>query len=146
MTSPPTNQKNVHELTTPCSLNTIRHRTTPSREGHSLEGLARCGPLCLAKLFLSTSPKTLSPRFNPAPAYRGRISATVSLCPVGLRTHFSVALKGTRFQTVHLNISPLCQDLNVSILRWEFCIPSPALCQVQGRGVRVCGTELNWIK
>ena len=41
MTSPPANQKNVHELTTPCSL--IPHYPPPSRAGHT--SLESAGPL-----------------------------------------------------------------------------------------------------
>ena len=48
--------------------------TTRSRSWHTvLRALACCGPLCLTKQFFSTSPKTLSPRFNLVSGYRGRI-------------------------------------------------------------------------
>ena len=55
ITSPPTNQKIVHELTTPCSLNTVKLLTTPLQRA-----LALCGPICLAKQ--ESSPFLLHPR------------------------------------------------------------------------------------
>ena len=57
--------------------------TTPSREGHSFEGInLPWSPLPgkVINLFLSiTSPKILSLRFNPAPMHRGWISAVIWL-------------------------------------------------------------------
>ena len=42
-----TNPRIVHEVIMPCSLNTIKLLTTPSRVGHTiLRALAYCGPLC----------------------------------------------------------------------------------------------------
>ena len=56
----------------------LKHYETPHYplQGgtHSLEGTTLPWPPLpgkAIKLFLSTSPKTLSPRFNPAPVYRG---------------------------------------------------------------------------
>ena len=43
---------------------------------HSLEDIRPPLPGKAIQLFLSTSPKTLSPRFNPAPMYSGQILAT----------------------------------------------------------------------
>ena len=42
MTSPPTNQERVHELTTPHSSKTIRFLTTPSKGDRVLEAQAGC--------------------------------------------------------------------------------------------------------
>ena len=84
ITSWPTSEKNVHELTTPCSLNHYYKSSHYPLQGrtHRLKGIS---PLCpplpgkAIKLFFSASPKTLSLRFNPAPVYRGWISATIWL-------------------------------------------------------------------
>ena len=73
MTSPPTNQKNVHELMMPCFSNTVRFLTTSSKEGGTiLEALACWVPLFAWQLeLLFLFPPTLSPHFYLASAYRG---------------------------------------------------------------------------
>ena len=49
VTSPPTNQENVHKLITPCSSNTIRLLNTPSKGAHSTWDTSLLGsPLSLA--------------------------------------------------------------------------------------------------
>ena len=56
---------------------TVWHSSSPSQEQYTvLRALACRGPLCLAKLFLPTSPQTLSPRFNLILMNRGQILAT----------------------------------------------------------------------
>ena len=77
LTSPPTNQKNVHELTMP-SLN--HYYKTPHYTlqvgTHSFEGISPLWPPLpgkAIKLFFSTSPKTLSLRNNSVSGYRGQI-------------------------------------------------------------------------
>ena len=78
LTSPPTNQKTAHEPTTP-SLNHYYktfYLTTPPRLEHSFEGISPLCPLLRGKpikLFFSTLPKTLSPRFNSVLGYKGWI-------------------------------------------------------------------------
>ena len=78
LTSPPTNQKPAHELTSP-SLNhycKTFYLTAPSRSEHSFEGISPLCPLLRGKpikLFFSTLPKTLSPRFNSVLGYKGWI-------------------------------------------------------------------------
>ena len=69
----PNRQENVHELITPRSLNTKTSHRPLQGATHSFEGTS---PLCpplpgkAIKLFFSTSPKTLSLRFDLAPAHR----------------------------------------------------------------------------
>lgn len=46
-TSPPTHQKNVHELSTPSSI--VSNSSTHSGLGHNLRTLVGCGPIFLAK-------------------------------------------------------------------------------------------------
>ena len=76
LTSPPTNQKNVHELIMPSSLN--HYYKTPHYplqvRTHSFEGLL-WPPLCgeAINLFFSSLSKTLSLRFNLMLGYRGQI-------------------------------------------------------------------------
>ena len=76
-TSPPTNQKNVHQLIKP-SLNhyyKTSHYPLEVRT-HSFEGISPLWPPLpgqAVKLFFSTSPKTLSPRINSVLGYRGQI-------------------------------------------------------------------------
>ena len=80
MTSPPTSQKNIHELITPCSLNTIKIPHYPLQGGtHSSEGTSPLWPPLpgkAIKLFFSTSSKTLSRCFCSALVNRGGVSAT----------------------------------------------------------------------
>ena len=77
LTSPPINQKNVHKLIMPCLHHYYEspHHTlqvgTCTFEGISL--LWSPLPGKAIKLFFSTSPKTLSPRFNLVLGYRGWI-------------------------------------------------------------------------
>ena len=55
VTSPPINQKNVHELIPPCSWNTVRLFTAPFRVGHGFEGIIPLWlplPVKAGKLFL----------------------------------------------------------------------------------------------
>ena len=44
----------------------------PRVGAHGFQGRSPCVPLCLVKLFFSTSPKTLSLGFNLGPVHRGR--------------------------------------------------------------------------
>ena len=44
----------------------------PRVGAHRFQGRSPCVPLCLLKLFFSTSPKTLSLGFNLGPVHRGR--------------------------------------------------------------------------
>ena len=79
--SPPTNQKNVHELIVPCSLNTVNTPLstprTPPWKGYSLEGINLLwSPLPGKALFLSTSFKTLVSDIYFIPVYRSCILAT----------------------------------------------------------------------
>lgn len=80
ITSSLTNQKNVHELTTPCSLNTIRLRTTQIQGGkHSFEGISLWWPHLpgkAKKVILFYLCKTPSPCFYLAWVNRGWVSAT----------------------------------------------------------------------
>ena len=78
LTSPPTNQKKVHELTTPSSLNHYyKAPRYPLQVGTlSFESVTALWPPLpgkAIKLFFSTSPKTLSLRFNSVSVYRGQI-------------------------------------------------------------------------
>ena len=65
------------------ALNHYYKTPNPSRLEHIiLRALAHCGPFCLAnwiKLFLSTSSKTLSPRFNSMSGNRGWIQLQNSI-------------------------------------------------------------------
>ena len=46
----PTDPRTVHELITPCPLNTVKLLPNTSRVGHTaFRALACCGHLCLAK-------------------------------------------------------------------------------------------------
>ena len=46
----PSNLRTVHKLITPCSLNILKLRTTPSRVGHTvLRALGCSSPICLVK-------------------------------------------------------------------------------------------------
>ena len=63
----------------------LEHHTAPHYPflggTHSLKGIRLLWPPwpgTVIKLFCSTSPKTLSPRFNSSWVYRGQISAAVS--------------------------------------------------------------------
>ena len=77
VTSPPTNQKNVHQLITPSWNHYCKTPHYPLKvRTHSFEGISLlCPPLPgkAVKLFFSTSPKTLSLRFNAVLGYRGQI-------------------------------------------------------------------------
>ena len=80
ITSPPINQKNVHELKPPCSLNTVTPYYPRQGAAHSLEGIHLLWPPLsdkAIKLFFSTLPQTLSPSFYSAPVNRDRVSATM---------------------------------------------------------------------
>ena len=56
ITSSPKNQKNVHKLIMPCSLNTIRLLRSPSKVGHSLETICLLYlPLLQSELCLHVS-------------------------------------------------------------------------------------------
>ena len=85
-----TSQKNVHEPITASSLSHYcwcKASQHPFQVGtHSFEGIK---PLWV-KLFFSTSPQTLSPRFHWVPVYRGWILARVLLLCVSLDEHFSL--------------------------------------------------------
>ena len=76
----PTNLKIVHELITPCSLNTVKLLTVSSMEAQS-EVMACCVTSLLGKeikiLFLFP-PKLLSPYFFLALAQRAKILAALS--------------------------------------------------------------------
>ena len=81
LTSPPTKQKNVHQLITPSFNNYYKMSHYLLRVG--TRGFDSISPLWpplpgkVKKLAFSTSPKTLSPRFNSAPLYReGELSAS----------------------------------------------------------------------
>ena len=70
----------------PAPWTLLRLLTSPSRGAgrgtHGLEGISLLRPPLpgkAIKLFLSASPKMLFPRSNPAPVYRGRISATAGV-------------------------------------------------------------------
>ena len=75
--SPPTNQKNVHELIMPSLNHSYKTSHYPLQVGtHSFEGISPpWSPLPgkAIKLFFSTSLKTLSPRINSVSGYRGQI-------------------------------------------------------------------------
>ena len=77
LTSPPTNQKNVHELITPSLNHYYKNSHYPLHAGaHSFEGICPLWPPLpgkAIKLFFSTSPKTLSLRFTLVLGYRGQI-------------------------------------------------------------------------
>ena len=80
ITSPPINQKNVHELKPPCSLNTVIPYYPRQGAAHSLEGIHLLWPPLsdkAIKLFFSTLLQTLSPSFYSAPVNRDRDSATM---------------------------------------------------------------------
>ena len=86
ITSPKTNQKNVHKLITLCSLNRLcKTPYYPLQVGtHRFESISSLWlplPDKAIKLLLSTSPKTPSLRFNLASVYRGWISATLLSSP-----------------------------------------------------------------
>ena len=93
ITSPPTNQKNSHELTTPCSLNTIKTLTTHiAGVGGSGDTVLRALSCCWSplagkpiKLFFSTSPKTLSLWFSSVPVCTGQVWATEATIKVKSR-------------------------------------------------------------
>ena len=72
MTSPPTKQESVLELTTPCSSNIVRLLTTPSKVGQGHNPLVCCVPLSAWQLkLLFLFPPTLSLHFYLASVYRG---------------------------------------------------------------------------
>ena len=74
---PPTSQKKVHELITTSSNHYYKTPHSPLQVGtHSFEGISPLWPPLpgkAIKLFFSTSPKTLSSRFNSVSGYRGWI-------------------------------------------------------------------------
>ena len=77
LTSPPTNQKNVHKLIMPCLNHNCKSPHYPLQVGtHSSEGIRPLQPPLpgkAIKLFFSTSPKTLSLIFNSVSGQRGQI-------------------------------------------------------------------------
>ena len=77
LTSPPTRQRNVPELITPSLTHYYKTSQYPFQVGtHSFEDISLPWPPLpgkAIKLFFSTSPQTLSPRFNSVSGYRGRI-------------------------------------------------------------------------
>ena len=90
LTSLPANQKNVHHLTTPSLNHSYKSPHHPSRwEQAILRALtwgentqsAASPSAGRGRTLFSTSPKTLPPRSDSAPGYRGRIWLTAALCP-----------------------------------------------------------------
>ena len=80
ITSPPINQKNVHQLKPPCSLNTVIPCYPCRGAAHSLEGINLLWPPLsdkAIKLFFSTLLQTLSPSFYSALVNGDRVSATM---------------------------------------------------------------------
>ena len=110
-TSPPTDQKNVQELATPCSLNTDSSWPFPGRDAELCGHWPAVAPFAWQsiKAILSPSSKALSLQFCVAPVYRGRVSETHTYPALGNFSSSTVWNSGSRHTVLHiLNLLIAC--------------------------------------
>ena len=114
LTSPPANQKNVHELITPPLSHYYETSHYPLQGGtRSSEGISLLWPPLpgkAIKLFFSTLPKTLSRRFNLVSGYRGRIR--LQLVMSELEQDFCIHARDPGLQCEKHSSFPLAQILS----------------------------------
>ena len=121
ITSPPANQKNVHELIMSCSLNTVRLLTTHSRAGPTvLRAWGHCGLLCLAKLFLSqfSSVQSLS-----------RVRLFVTPSTVTHQSFLSITNSQSLLKLMSITLVMLSNHI---ILCWSLLLPPSIFPSIRG--------------
>ena len=111
ISSPPTNQKNVHKLNMPCFLNTVRLLSTPSRVGHTV--LRALAP------FAWQSNKAILFNFTQNSVSAFLFSTGEQRLSFGITWH-SLSLLLTHYTLIYVvNLLPISPNWNETILVYE---------------------------